>query len=958
MKNTKSLVEKTLSGQWLIALDEKNIGREDGWFNGEQPQAVTAVFPGFIQDTFKEFVSGVAWYWHKFTLDELPSEYDAFLKLGDTNYITEAWINGVYLGKNYGRFLYYDFLCTDALKQGENLVALRIVAPGDEEIDGFTFKESSDPWGTPDVASSGGICYDVRISFRNKVRTDNAVVRADMHTGSVEVDTALYNGKVDEINAVLCAQVLSPFGETVVAEEYTVTMQQGETKKQLKFSVTDPMLWDTFEPNLYTLNLMLTVDGKVVNTYPVVFGFREFTVKDGWFHLNGKRRFFKAINVMDGWHGMGALMNNKMLYKELCHLKSIGFDSIRFHNYVARPEIFDMCDKIGIAVIAAHGASWVLKKQNRFMEEIFHHHLLNTVRQTINHPSILAWELVNESHNEREIAVRALPVLREVDMTRLVFLGSGRWDNEMSIGSISNPFSMEWECVWGAEDPNAPPADHAVHSIRYTEELGSWNWGEDDLCCWEPQLGDVHIYARIPLTFRGKYAFRCHGKNLKPAFLSEAGANSMSDALSLTRRIEQEHFVPNSSHTKNILLCAEFFEKEWERYGLGDVYPFIEDMVMAGNRQCAQTKILQFECIRSNPQFAGISYSCLSGPASAFGLLNWFRERQPYIAEAVTECLADLRWCVFIEPENAYCGKPFTVEAVLASNDVLSPGSYPVCARIQHEDLGCIWEYRTVLEVKDPGDGYMPFAFPVFKEEVTLDVPAGKYNLSVYLEKGGAASGGQKVFYLSEQENFAGKSAELVGLDETTEKWLAEHGLQNSSESNVVLVGDMPDEDSAWAALYEKAEKGATVVFLKPEAFMAGVENPYEYDVKTEITRLPFEWKGKLQFADNWAYRVHTILKKHKYSEGLPLGVLDDQIYNQTEPMFVFRDMELPEEIVAMTIAPLYVGKNDNEVWGSLSGLALGAYHYGKGKIVINAFRILNELGKNPAAGKLLKNFL
>ena len=953
--------EQKLDGQWMISLDKDNIGKAEGWESSVHSDAVKAVFPGLIQDTFPEYHWGVAWYWNRFSVDEIPSDSDALLKVGSAEFIVEYWLNGCYIGRKDSRQSFFELDCTSALKKGENLLAIRVVVPGKtEEIDGYVFEDTTIWLGDLSTNSAGGVFQPVYLVFRPKVRTERAVVRADMHTGNVEVDVCLHSGHEAQERLVLDAQILADSGELMAETSCPFTMEKGELVKSLELQVTAPHLWDRDDPYLYTLNISLLKGEHIIHQYKVNFGFREFLVKDGWFFLNGRRIFFKTIYNREGFHPRGALLNDTILYKELTQLKSMNFDSIRFHNYVPAPEILDMCDRMGILVIQAHGASWWLKEKGRYNEELFRSHLRNAMENNINHPSIVAWELQNESHfpKERIIAREALPFARELDKTRLIFLSSGRWDNEMSVGSVSNPGSNTWEHVWGAEDPNAPPAEHSVRTVFEHPELGKWTKKDDDLCCWQPNFGDVHVYPRVPMTFRGKYVLRQHGKGLKPCFISETGSAAMGEMYDMARRMEQLGFTPSSERTRGCVECVDYFDEQWDKYGLGDLYPFPNDLLLAGDKLNAYTRTAQLECLRSNPKVAGLDFSCLSGPFSGFGVLDWFGERKNYIAEAVGQCLAPLRWCVFVESEHTYQNQPFTVEAVLASEDVLKEGTYPVIARIVSMQTGCVWEHKTELKVKVGEDGYLPLSFPVFKETVSLDVPKGDYQLSVSLEHGGVAIGGRKVIHIAEKTDAADKKAFLVGIESNAAEWIKAQGVQISKDATTVLVGDMPEEDAAWEALYERAKSGATVVFLKPEAFLNGVADPYNYYTNNVPHRLPIEQKGEIRFTDNWAWRIHTVLKNHRYAKDLPIGLLSDLVYNQTTPCFMYEKIATPDEVVAVSLAAPYGGKHCYEYNTRFSGVAIGVYNYGKGKLVLNTIRILDELGKNPAADKLLLNFL
>ena len=55
-----------------------------------------------------------------------------------------------------------------------------------------------------------------------------------------------------------------------------------------------------------------------------------------------------------------------------------------------------------------------------------------------------------------------------------------------------------------------------------------------------------------------------------------------------------------------------------------------------------------------------------------------FRELKPGTVDAMFEGFAPLRLCLFAEPVNVYRGTRVRFEAVLANEDALAPGEYPV----------------------------------------------------------------------------------------------------------------------------------------------------------------------------------------------------------------------------------------------------------------------------------------
>src|SRR5437870_302981 len=62
----------SLDGDWLIATDPGNAGREQKWFLAPRPEAKRTPVPSIIQEAFPAY-HGVVWCWRKF--DAPPQPY-------------------------------------------------------------------------------------------------------------------------------------------------------------------------------------------------------------------------------------------------------------------------------------------------------------------------------------------------------------------------------------------------------------------------------------------------------------------------------------------------------------------------------------------------------------------------------------------------------------------------------------------------------------------------------------------------------------------------------------------------------------------------------------------------------------------------------------------------------------------------------------------------------------------
>ncbi|GGD94790.1 sugar-binding domain-containing protein [Paenibacillus nasutitermitis] len=141
MSTTKKI---TLTEGWVIDLDYENKGVIEQWFQkGPSETSADVSVPGIIQQVYPGY-HGVVWYWLRFTPAIAPEHGEkCSLYFGAVDYYAEVWLNGQYLGHHEGGETPFDFDCTESLEaESENLLAVRIINPTNDSIDGFVLKET------------------------------------------------------------------------------------------------------------------------------------------------------------------------------------------------------------------------------------------------------------------------------------------------------------------------------------------------------------------------------------------------------------------------------------------------------------------------------------------------------------------------------------------------------------------------------------------------------------------------------------------------------------------------------------------------------------------------------------------------------------------------------------------------------------------------------------------------
>jgi hypothetical protein len=283
------------------------------------------------------------------------------------------------------------------------------------------------------------------------------------------------------------------------------------------------------------------------------------------------------------------------------------------------------------------------------------------------------------------------------------------------------------------------------------------------------------------------------------------------------------------------------------------------------------------------------------------------------------------------------------VEAVLANEDALAAGEYPVRLLVVGPRNKCIFQKTVHVAIGKQG----PFAVPVFAEDVVVDGPSGRYRFLASFARGGAATGGKTEFYVADPAELPAVKAEVVLASDDAEltKWLAEHGVRlrkpadrQSAAGEVILVSRTPP---GFDELWRRVRRGATAVFLSPDALQQGNQ---------PLGRLPLANKGTATPIWGWLYLKDEWAKRHPIFDGLPSGgLMDYTFYREIIPDLVLSGQDPPAEAVAGAIK----ASQDYS-----SGLMLAVYKLGAGHIILNTLLIRENLGTHPAADRLLLNLL
>lgn len=253
-----------------------------------------------------------------------------------------------------------------------------------------------------------------------------------------------------EVNALLQGK-LGKSGKTVIAltdangkkvAEQTINGATPAVKTTLK--VANPQLWSPESPYLYKVSLIRYEGKKVADVQQVKTGIRTISVsKQEGFQLNGVTRKIKGVCLHHDLGPLGAAENKAALIRQIKMMKQMGCDAIRTAHNMPSTLQMELCDSLGMMVMAESFDMWIYPKCKngyaKFFKEWSDKDITNLVKHHRNHPSIIMWSIGNEipeqwSQEGVEISRHLQQLCHQLDPSRPVTQGMDRAEDALKSG--------------------------------------------------------------------------------------------------------------------------------------------------------------------------------------------------------------------------------------------------------------------------------------------------------------------------------------------------------------------------------------------------------------------------------------------------------------------------------------------------------------------------------------------
>jgi beta-galactosidase len=397
----------------------------DGWRFQEGDGRPDAPLPDFerspgvpvsVPHTWGPEARRGAWYHTTFTGPAGPRR--TYLSFEGVGTRADVYVNDTHLGQHVGAFTRFTFDATAAVRDGANVLAVRVTNHPDDTVDSLpsgTGKQLYRMYGglyrkvwlvrtAPahfdllDHASSGVYVTPTGVTAAGADLEVRARVRDGGGAGDLEVVTRLCDAEGREV----ASQHVRAEGGTAV----------------WRSRVETPTLWTPGAPYLYRVRAELWSGGVLQDRVDERTGFRDFRFEDGRFLLNGQEVLLRGVGKHQETEARLAAVTDDELRQDFASLQDLGVNFVRLAHYPHAKLEYDLADEHGILVWAENGHSNSAKVDVATGETITR----EMVRQNYNHPSIVMWSVGNETSYVRVAPFAA--VAKAEDPHRLVVYAS------------------------------------------------------------------------------------------------------------------------------------------------------------------------------------------------------------------------------------------------------------------------------------------------------------------------------------------------------------------------------------------------------------------------------------------------------------------------------------------------------------------------------------------------------
>ena len=252
----------------------------------------------------------------------------------------EVFVNNKSFSEHKGGYLPFIYDITDALKEGENIIAVKLDSLERDDIP---------PFGNEiDYLCYGGIYREVQIIIADDISVENIMITG-LANQNITGKIRIRNSKKTDAKETISINLYNR--EYHICEiKKDIQLQNNELFTDIEINEhidSDRIeLWTINNPRLYKLEVSLSNE----DSTSVRIGFRDVKFTEDGFYLNGEKIKLRGLNRHQSFPYVGYAMPERIQKKDADILKfDMGLNVVRSSHYPASRHFLDRCDEIGRA---------------------------------------------------------------------------------------------------------------------------------------------------------------------------------------------------------------------------------------------------------------------------------------------------------------------------------------------------------------------------------------------------------------------------------------------------------------------------------------------------------------------------------------------------------------------------------------------------------------------------------
>jgi len=667
---------------------------------------------------------------------------------------------------------------------------------------------------------------------------------------------------------------------------------------------------------------------------------REFTIRDKQFQLNGKPLFLKAT-FFEGLYPTGIAYpdSREMAMREIQLAKDAGFNMIRPWRRPSAPMWLDLADEMGVLVVGSPALECMrLPLSTSYLPSRVEHEIRQAILRDRNRACVVQWELFNELHRPiLKQMMRPMAVLaRELDPTRLILDESGGW----AFGArMYLPYEYE------------PTRFNDIHTYPGPFINKRLFDGFLAIGMTEEEKKAKGLNARTP------------GRNVVPglmSFVSELGYGSLPNLVDNNKRFRRDGNPLTPAYRYHHRL-EEDQKRVLKESGFDDLYPDLEQFCLDQQSIHGAANKRMIEAVRSNPNVDGYCIHALAAGdwILGAGLIDLWRQPKSHAYEATKTANRPRILSIRMLPRNVYATRGSDIEVVGVNE--LDALNATLTVQVVSEDGKAVLR----KEIETP---WKEGISRLFEEKIETRALRGGYTIKacVSAADGSVVTENAYDFDVFSEQDLAVPAAQIAVLDLNGPfpRFLKNNGIHvaefdaSAPRSTPVFVTSVmpkaPADRKRFADLVTHIEGGGTAVYIQ------GVGKRSRRGPSNQVQSSAVPFTARVEAAQGLWTCIPHLVHDHPIFAGLPNRGMMRETYKNVWATQTLRDLG-GEAIVASIGFDWFSHDHKMHYSGpgeSWWGADVAIVPHGKGRALVSQLRIVENLGKDPVADKILYNLI